>query len=82
MSVGSSLTTVNRRGVNYGFWITRQAIGKADTVPLMPESLNGGEAPVIDDQAMQDYINAVRSISWWRPKYGAVLDASLLEGRE
>ncbi len=82
MSVGSSLTTTNRRGVNYGFWITRNAIGKADTVPLLPESLDGGSTPVIDDQAMQDYINAVRSISWWRPKYGPILDASLLEGRE
>ena len=82
MSVGASLTTVNRRGVNYGFWITRHAVGKADTVPLVPEPLNGGETPVIDDQAMQDYINAVRSISWWRPKYGPILDASKLEGRE
>ena len=81
MSIGRSLTRDNRRGVNYGFWITRQAIGKADTVPLVPEAINGGEPPVIDDMAMQDYINAVRSISWWRPKYGAILDQSLLKDR-
>ena len=78
-SVGRSLTTEARRGVNYGFFITRQAIGKADTVPLVPESVDGGEAPVIDDQAMQDYINAVRSISWWRPKYGPTLDDALMD---
>ncbi len=78
-SVGRSLTTEARRGVNYGFFITRQAIGKADTVPLVPESVDGGEAPSIDDQAMQDYINAVRSISWWRPKYGPTLDDALVD---
>lgn len=78
-SVGRSLTRGNDRGVNYGFWITRDAIGKADTAPLVPESLEGGEPPAIDDQAMQDYINAVRSISWWRPKYGPMLDEAILE---
>ena len=81
MAIGSSLTTVNKRGVNYGFWITRQAIGKADTVPLVPETVGGGAPPAIDDQAMQDYINAVRSLSWWRPKYGPLLDAALLKDR-
>ena len=64
-----------------GFFITRHAIGKADTVPLVPESVDGGEPPTIDQQALEDYINGVRSISWWRPKYGAILDASKLEGR-
>jgi hypothetical protein len=81
MAIGSSLTTVNKRGVNYGFWITRQAIGKADMVPLVPEAVDGEVLPAIDDQAMQDYINAVRSLSWWRPKYGPMLDASLLKNR-
>ena len=33
-------------------------------------------------RAMQDYINAIRSVSWWRAKYGAMLDAAKLEGRE
>ena len=81
MSVGSSLTRTNRQGVNYGFFITRHAIGKADTVPLVPESVDGGEAPGLDQQAMEDYINAVRSISWWRPKYGPMLDESKLQDR-
>ncbi len=80
MALGGSLTRENRQGVNYGFWITRQSIGKADTVPLVAESLDGSEAlPSLDDVAMQNYINAIRSISWWRPKYGPILDeASVL----
>ena len=82
MALGGSLTQDNRQGVNYGFWITRQSIGKADTVPLVPESLDGEEAPPsLDDPAMQNYINAIRSISWWRAKYGPMLDPAKLEGR-
>ena len=80
MSLGTSLTTANRQGVNYGFWITRHAIGKADTVPLVVEPVEG-EQQDIDQQAMQDYINAIRSVSWWRAKYGPILDAAKLEGR-
>ena len=79
LALGQSLTTTSRRGVNYGFWITRTAIGKADSVPLQPEALDGGTAPVIDEQAMQDYINAIRAISWWRPKYGPILDQKILD---
>ena len=81
MAVGSSLTRTNRQGVNYGFFITRHAIGKADTVPLVPESVDGTE-PVLDQQAMEDYINGVRSVSWWRPKYGAILDEEKLKDRQ
>ena len=67
--------------MNYGFWITRQAIGKADTIPLVSEGLAGGAGGEIDQQAMQDYINAVRSISWYLPKYGTILDAAKLVDR-
>ena len=80
-ALGTSLTRGNSRGVNYGFWITRSAIGKADTVPLVTESLTGGEGPAIDQQAMQDYINAIRSISWYLPKYGPILDAEKIKDR-
>lgn len=80
MALGSSLTTTNNRGVNYGFFITRNAIGKADTVPLVPEPLVDSQ-PQIDDQAMQDYCNAIRAISWYRPKYGAILDEEKLKDR-
>ena len=80
-AVGRSLTRGNRRGVNYGFWITHEAIGKADVVPLVGEPIQG-RSGVLDEEAMQDYINAVRALSWWRPKYGPLLDAAKLEGRE
>ena len=80
-AVGRSLTRGNRRGVNYGFWITHEAIGKADIVPLVGEPIQG-RSGVLDEEAMQDYINAVRALSWWRPKYGSLLDAAKLEGRE
>ena len=77
-SLGTSMTE-SVRGVNYLLWITRDAVGKADTVPLVPESLTGGAPPALDDAAMQDYIHAVRSISWWRAKYGPILDEKILE---
>ena len=80
-SVGRSLTRGNRRGVNYGFWITHNAIGRTDTIPLIAEPIKDRPA-ALDEEAMQDYINAVRALSWWRPKYGPMLDAEKLEGRE
>ena len=46
MSLGTSLTRGNRQGVNYGFFITRTAIGKADTVPLEAEPIAGSAAPM------------------------------------
>ena len=80
-AIGSSLTRGNKRGVNYGFWITRHSIGEADVYPLEPISIDG-TAVELDQLEMSLYIDAVRSLSWWRPKYGPVLDEKLLEGRE
>lgn len=77
-SLGESLTRTAKRGVNYGWWITHNAIGKADTVPLVPESFDGSTPPVVEEAAMQDYINAIRAISWYRAKYGAILDEERL----
>ena len=77
-SLGESLTRTAKRGVNYGWWITHNAIGKADTVPLVPESFDGSAPPVVEEAAMQDYINAIRAISWYRAKYGAILDEERL----
>lgn len=74
-SIGQSLTRGNRQGVNYLLWVTKDAIGLADTRPLEGEPLRGGEtAPVSDEAALSDYIDAVRAISWWRAKYGASLE--------
>ena len=80
-ALGSSLTRTNRQGVNYGFWITHDNIGKADVVPIEPESIDGSNTPV-DEPKLQNYIDAIRSVSWWRAKYGPVLDETKLEGRE
>ena len=79
-SLGQSLTRGNAVGVNYGFWITGDYIGKADVAKFEPESIRG-EMPALDEAALRDYMDAVRSISWWRPKYGPVLDAALTANR-
>ena len=80
-AVGASLSRDNRQGVNYGFWITRDFIGEADRVPLEPVQIEGSQGRGFDQAALQRYIDTVRSVSWWRPKYGPVLDERLLEGR-
>lgn len=80
-AIGSSLTRSNRQGVNYGFWITRDFIGEADKIPLEPVQIEGSQGRPINEPALQHYIDAVRSISWWRPKYGPVLDEALLKDR-
>lgn len=80
-AIGSSLTRSNRQGVNYGFWITRDFIGEADRIPLEPVQIEGSQGRPINEPALQHYIDAVRSISWWRPKYGPVLDEALLKDR-
>lgn len=80
-AIGSSLTRSNRQGVNYGFWITRDFMGEADRIPLEPVQIEGSQGRPINEPALQHYIDAVRSISWWRPKYGSVLDEALLKDR-
>ena len=80
-AIGSSLTRSNRQGVNYGFWITRDFMGEADRIPLEPVQIEGSQGRPINEPALQHYIDAVRSISWWRPKYGPVLDEALLKDR-
>lgn len=80
-AIGSSLTRSNRQGVNYGFWITRDFMGEADRIPLEPVQIEGSQGRPINEPALQHYIDAVRSISWWWPKYGPVLDEALLKDR-
>lgn len=79
-AVGGSLSRDNRQGVNYGFWITRDFIGEADRAPLEPVRIEGSQGRHFDEALLQQYIDTVRSVSWWRPKYGPVLDERLLEG--
>lgn len=67
-AVGKSLTQENLFGVNYGFWITDGYIGETDGGFAPEEIRPGGKLPA--QKELNDYINAVRSISWWRSKYG------------
>ena len=82
MSIGSSLSRNNRMGINYGFYITRDFIGASYNDPPKMQAIPSGTGKAVDMQQLQNYMDAVHSISWWRPKYGPVLDESLLEGRE
>ena len=82
MSIGSSLSRNNRMGINYGFYITRDFIGESYNDPPKMQAIPSGTGKAVDMQQLQNYMDAVHSISWWRPKYGPVLDESLLEGRE
>ena len=80
MSIGSSLSRNNRMGINYGFYITRDFIGESYNDPPKMQAIPSGTGKAVDMQQLQNYMDAVHSISWWRPKYGPVLDESLLEG--
>lgn len=80
-AIGSSLSRTNRQGVNYGFWVTRDYIGEADKMPLEPVAVSEKQDAVLDEPKLQNYIDAVRSISWYLPKYGLTLDERLLEDR-
>lgn len=73
-AVGRSLTRGSAVGVNYGFWITRDFIGRTDAA-FEPEAIReGGSLP--DQAALRRYIDAVRSVSWWRGKHGSALGDS------
>ena len=69
-SVGPSLTRGAEIGVNYGFWITRNFIGKAENQP--PEAIDGEASPPSWDKLEQE-IDCIRAISWWRIKNGSSL---------
>ncbi|QJW49069.1 sulfatase-like hydrolase/transferase [bacterium BFN5] len=70
-SVGQSLTRGAEIGVNYGFWITRNYIGKAENQP--PEAIHADAAQPSWSKLEQE-IDCVRAISWWRIKNGSSLD--------
>ena len=69
-SIGTSLTE-NTCGVNYAFFMTRTAIGNANTLPLNPESLSSEvDIQPFDETAMTQYIYFVRGASYWLVKFG------------
>jgi len=67
-SVGKSLTE-NKIGVNYQFFITKNFIGSANNFPLEPEKISSENAE-IDLFEIENCINFVRGISYWRVKHG------------
>ena len=73
-SIGTSLIE-NDRGVNYAFFMTRTAIGNANSFPLQPEPLRSGmDIQSFDESTMQNYINFVRSSSYWLAKFDSNLN--------
>lgn len=75
-SVGKSLME-NKLGQNYAFWITANAIGDTDT--LTDKAQYFGCECLPDNQELENYINAIRAISWWLGKYGTIINESLLQ---
>lgn len=75
-SVGKSMFE-NKIGENYGFWITANAIGNTDELINKPQFF--GEKILPDKEQLENYINAVRAISWWLGKYGTIIDGKMLQ---
>ncbi|WP_378954928.1 LTA synthase family protein [Pelosinus sp. sgz500959] len=68
-SLGDSLTRGNSIGFNYGFWMTHDYVGRigSHTEEKIPnDQVN---AP-LDEELIQQDIDARRAISWWRAKFG------------
>ena len=69
-SVGRSLTE-NFCGVNYMLFITANFIGNANNFPLQAKNIFADKKnPAPNLNEIENYINAVRGISYWRVKNG------------
>ncbi|MCR5176011.1 MAG: sulfatase-like hydrolase/transferase [Anaerovibrio sp.] len=82
MSIGSSLTRNNRMGVNYAVWCTHDYFGEADIFPLTPHPVDDSPGPEINVEELQIYIDTMRALSWYVPKYGLVIDDALMGGNK
>lgn len=72
-SVGASLTGGNDFAVNYGFWMTSDYIGRAGTGAA--ESIRGDVAGTPPDwHSIEQAIECLRAVSWWRMKNGSKLN--------
>lgn len=59
-------------GENYAFWITDNAIGTSDNLTKDAQFYNQEILP--DENTLQAYIKAIRSVSWWLGKYGTIIE--------
>lgn len=77
-SVGRSLTQGNEFGMNYGFWITADYMGKADIFQEFnePHSPRPGVIPP-DLTKIRQEVDSTRAVSWWRGKYGKTLQPGM-----
>ena len=76
-SLGKSLTE-NKIAVNYGFFMTKNVIGSADKMPLTYEIISDKNIDFNEEEII-NYINAIRALSWYRAKYGDIIDENLLK---
>lgn len=72
-SIGQSLTRGNNFGVNYGFWITSDYIGKTDQT-FDAEAIHSAVGPQPDGDVIEKNILSERALSWWKIKYGNKLN--------
>ena len=77
-SLGKSLSE-NLCAVNYGFFMTRDIMGQTDKIPLDYEKISNDEVD-FNQEETQNHINAIRAISWWRGKYGNMINEELIMG--
>ena len=68
-SVGKSLIE-NKIGVNHLLFITKNFIGNANNFPLEPEKIFPDRNFEFNSAEVEDYINFVRGVSFWRVKHG------------
>lgn len=64
-------------GENYNFWITNDAIGTSDNLTKNAQYFNQEILP--DEKNLQEYIKAVRSVSWWLGKNGTIIEDPQLQ---
>lgn len=73
-SLGKSLSE-NKIAVNYAFFMTKDVIGNADKIPLEYEKISEKSDNIfLNEQETINYINAIRAISWYRAKYGSIIN--------
>lgn len=70
-SLGDSLTRGSKTGFSHNIWITPDAIGK---IPVQnTESFDGAARDSVKHESIQQTIDAMRALSWWRIEKGKIV---------